>query len=425
MKDEHARGKPSLVQHLLLAGYILFFTGLIFSLRAVSSSSTGLLIAGGLLYNRQQEGRLLNYQVKNLFLFSCIVYFSYLLLSQSIYNTLPDGWRQIQLKTGLVLTPLAVCCSSLFVAANKKKLLIFYTLLLTGACIFCLLAAFRQYYNTGDSSHFFYHSLVYPFKQHAVYFSLLVFFSLISLIHTTKRKDRLFPEPVRLSLIIFLTIYLVLLSSRLVISFWGLYLLYFIFISSRLLHRNKWVTVFFVFALVTGGLLLITTRNPVGRRFNEIIQGDLSLLKKDNYHTGEYFNGLQFRLLQWKLVPEILKEKESWWTGVGAGNAQPFLAEKYISKNMYGGKPGTSDSGYLLLNTHNQLLELVLKNGIPAGLLFLFICFTLVRLAWQKKKEALSFTIILLLLYCGIEAVLETQYGIVIFTFFPLFYAQE
>jgi hypothetical protein len=38
--------------------------------------------------------------------------------------------------------------------------------------------AFIHYSDTGDTTHFFYHQLVSPLKQHAVYFSLLVFIAL-------------------------------------------------------------------------------------------------------------------------------------------------------------------------------------------------------------------------------------------------------
>jgi O-antigen ligase len=130
-------------------------------------------------------------------------------------------------------------------------------------------------------------------------------------------------------------------------------------------------------------------------------------------------------LLQWKLVPEILSENKCWWTGVGPGQAQEILNQTYLRKNMYSGIPGTPDIGYRLYNTHNQFLESLLKNGIPGAVLFLLLCFSLTQSAWKNKSRVLHFTILLLLLYSFNESILETQYGILIFTFFPLFLSIE
>jgi len=110
---------------------------------------------------------------------------------------------------------------------------------------------------------------------------------------------------------------------------------------------------------------------------------------------------------------------------VGAGNAQGLLIQKYISRNMYLGKPGTDNIGYKLYNTHDQLLESFLKNGIPGAVLFLLVCFSMAQLAWKNKNRVLRFTALLLLFFAFTESVLETQYGVLIFTFFPLFLSQD
>jgi O-antigen ligase len=187
---------------------------------------------------------------------------------------------------------------------------------------------------------------------------------------------------------------------------------------------NKFVAPGLMLLLVTGLSLLFLTKNPVSNRFKEIVQGDLSVVQQDSFHPADYFNGAQFRLLQWKLVPEILHENKSWWTGVGPGNAQRLLDQKYISKNMYRGVPGTANIGYQVYNTHDQLLESLLKNGIPGAVLFLLICFSLLQSAWKTKSRVARFTILLLFLYSFNESILETQYGIMIFCFFPLFLAE-
>ncbi|HEY6064268.1 MAG TPA: O-antigen ligase family protein [Chitinophagaceae bacterium] len=336
-----------------------------------------------------------------------------------------EDWRQIQLKTGLLFMPFAVRCCAYINCVTRRKLLVFYSILLAAAGLYCITMAFIHYTNTADTSHFFYHPLVSPLKQHAVYFSLLVFVDLIFLMETLKTREWLFNRVIHLILVFFFSVLLILLSSKLVIIFYGVYLLYYFLTFRKTSKLKKPVIVGFILFLFVGLSLLFMTSNPVSNRFKEIVQGDLAVVQKDSYHPSDYFNGLQFRLLQWKLVPEILNENKSWWTGVGAGNAQQLLNKKYISKNMYQGKPGTGDSGYLVYNTHNQLLESLLKNGIPGAVLFLLICFALLQIAWKNKNNMLRFTILLLFFHAFTESVLETQYGILIFTFFPLFLSQE
>ena len=69
------------------------------------------------------------------------------------------------------------------------------------------------------------------------------------------------------------------------------------------------------------------------------MNGNLKVLEMDKFNPGMYFNGIQFRLLQWRFTAEILNENDGWWIGVGPGNAQHLIDQKYISTNMYIGEP--------------------------------------------------------------------------------------
>lgn len=423
MKPGHnTNNSLSLVIYVL---YIFFFTSLIFSLRAVSSISIGLILLTGFFLNKLETGSFISDDLKKPFITCCAVYF--LLQFTSLFNShnMAEDWRQIRLKAGLVLIPLAVCCCTYINSVTRRKLLACYSFLLAAAGFYCITIAFIHYTNTNDTTHFFYHSLVSPLKQHAVYFSLLVFVDLLFLLETVKARKWLFNRVIHLILVFFFSFLLILLSSKLVIIFYGVYLVFYFPTLREIIKINKYLVASFIVFVFAGMSLLFLTNNPVSNRFKELVKGDLTIVQQDSYHPADYFTGLQFRLLQWKLVPEILNENKSWWTGVGAGNAQQLLGQKYISKNMYRGIPGTADIGYLAYNTHNQLLESLLKNGIPGAVFFLFICFSLLQIAWRNKNRVVRFTILLLLVYAFNESILETQYGILIFAFFPLFLSQE
>ena len=143
------------------------------------------------------------------------------------------------------------------------------------------------------------------------------------------------------------------------------------------------------------------------------------MVSRDKFNQGDYFNGLQFRLLQWKFVPEILNEHHRWWTGVSPGDAEFFLDQKYISANMYTGN--NAGGGFLHYNTHNEFLEAMLQTGIIGLFVLLVICFSLIKMVLLKPNMKISFVTMLLLAWLFTESAFETQYGILIFTFFPLF----
>lgn len=92
---------------------------------------------------------------------------------------------------------------------------------------------------------------------------------------------------------------------------------------------------------------------------------------------------------------------------------------------MYAGDPVRGDRGYLIYNTHNQFLETLLQNGVIGFVVLLLICFSLVKMAIQEKNRIAIVSILLLLTWLLTESVFETQYGIVIFTFFPLFLCKD
>ena len=148
---------------------------------------------------------------------------------------------------------------------------------------------------------------------------------------------------------------------------------------------------------------------------------DLTFTKQKKFSQAVYFNGLQFRLLQWRFVYEILNDNHSWILGLAPGDSQSYLNKKYISSDMYVGKKGTKDHGFLGYNTHNQLLQNLLQTGILGLIAFLFICFAFLKIIIKQKSIALSFIVLLLLALNFTDTFLETQYGLLTFIFFPLF----
>lgn len=406
----------------LFAAYIIFFVSVVFALRAISSISVGLILLIGLIKNKGFRFDLKGERYLVFFLAGCGLIFFIQCCSLLYTNNVDEGIKLLQRSSGLVFLPLAVFVSRRFFShENIRTLIFFLAAILSIASLYCLAFALFKYASGSTYKVFFYHDLVKPISQHAIQFSILVFGTLIFLIEDLgERKD--FRKSLQRIMIIFLSLFLLLLSSKLIIAFYILYLLAFFFSKKIDARRGKTVAI---------GLLIFFTAillipNPIGNRFRGLFTGNALLFEQKEFNPGIYFNGAQFRLLEWRFTYEILNEQNAWMTGVTPGDAQSLLDKKYKDTKMYTGVPGSKDHGFLGYHTHNQFLQVLLENGWPALVIFLFTCYSLFRMAGNNGKKELRRLASLLIVYCFTDAPLQTQYGLVIFAFLPaLFYSVE
>jgi O-antigen ligase len=402
--------------------YLIFFTSLFFSLRALSSISVAALLLSGLFLNKLETGRLINKKIINPFTMICLLFFIIQFAGLLYTHNSTQQWSSLRLKSSLLFIPLAVTCCDFINSKTRHKLLIGYCLLLFSATLYCVIAALVDYSLNQKAEVFFYYDLVRPLSQHAVLFSILVSISLLFLFESLNQGQIVLSKYIHILLLIFFTVFLFLLSSKLIIVFYLIYLFYFFVAFFRHKKNKKVITSVSVIVILSLTAALFVTKNPVSKRFNEIIKGDVNFIRQKRFAPGDYFNGLQFRLLQWRFVSEILTENKAWLAGVSSGDAQGKLNEKYISENMYVGEEWRHDRGFLGYNAHNQLLESLLQNGVIGAMLYLLIFLTLLKIAWKQKRSLGSFVILMLLLFSFSESVFESQYSLLIFTFFPLFF---
>lgn len=406
---------------LLCLWYIFLFVSVICSFRAISSIATGLVLLTGVVKNKIDTGSWLNIKVKNLFMAACCLFYVLQVAVLLYTGNFNDSAKHLQTQTGIFCVPLALCCSNYLNAAARRTLMQCYIWIIAAVLLYCLLVALYKYAVLDMPANvFFYHELVSPFRQHAVQVSLLLFAGLIYLLENARNGTSFRNRSIHLLLIFYFTCCILLLSSKLVITFSACCLTYYLFLFLKVNLNNR-VTIFTsVLAGLAVIMLVLLTENSVSKRFGEILSGNLRLVQQKNFNPAIYFNGLQFRLLQWRFVKEILTEQHAWFTGV-SDSAQVLLDKKYISTHMYTGGMRTAARGYLGYNTHNQFLQSLLQSGIPGLLVFILICYAMVRLAICKQNRELTIMVIILITYCFNESVFETQYGIILFNFFPLF----
>ena len=406
---------------LLNFSFLVFLISIVGSFRVISSITIGAIILFLLLKTRAETGKFFHFKKVDAFITGCFLFYLLQVISLLYTDNYREGLRHLEVKSSLLAIPVIFYCFNYPTRQTSRLLLKQFIFIVFLASLFCIVIAEKKYlFDKQSSSVFFYHQLVALFNQHAVQFSLLVFIAVAWLLHNTKKGYYYVNKYIHFSLAAYFILVIVLLSSKLVISFTVLYLLYYLgrhLIKARINRRSS-IAVFII--CIAAIVLTMVTNNPVSKRFTEIIKGDVSLVRQETFNPAIYFNGLQFRLLQWRFVSEILNDKNAWITGVSPGDAQKAINEKYKSYNMYTGE-GSSATGYLGYNSHNQFLESVLQTGIIGLASFLLICSGLIQMAWRTKNSMLPAVILLLLANAFIESVFETQYGLIIYTFFPLF----
>src|SRR5881394_486969 len=90
--------------------YLIFFISLICAFRAVTSISIGLLFVTGILQTRPTWRSLFLRHPANEFTLLCILFFLLQLIALFYTHNMRMGWIDLQLKSGLVFSPLAVIC---------------------------------------------------------------------------------------------------------------------------------------------------------------------------------------------------------------------------------------------------------------------------------------------------------------------------
>ncbi|WP_205509342.1 O-antigen ligase family protein [Longitalea arenae] len=416
--------KKNLINCLLLLLYGCFLASVVCGFRAISSISIGLVLMTAIIKNRMETGSWLHPAARNRYVLACSLFFLLQLIPLAFSDNFMAAWKHVQVKSALLFLPLSVYCCP-FINKTRFRLLMTATVFMLALLLsWCLGVSFIKYQlHHAGTGIFFYHELVANLGHHAVQYAVLVYAGLIWLLQSGYEGRYLLNRNIHLLLMGYFIAGILLLSSKLVILFMVGSLAYYLFITLKK-NTNSWQVVFVITiaGLLISSIILLTT-NPISRRFNEIMQGNMALVQQTSFNPGDYFNGVQFRLLQWRFVKEILQENRAWITGVSPAKAQSFLDQKYAATHMYTGVAGTNDRGFLGYNTHNQFLESLLQSGLIGLFCFLFICFETVRLTVRKNSRMLYAFVLLLLVYCFSESVLETQYGLIIFIFFPLLFS--
>jgi O-antigen ligase len=328
----------------------------------------------------------------------------------------------------MVAIAFVFCAGEFADGQTYRRLITAYSLLLVAASVYCLVLAWLRYRVNQSRYELFYHPLTAPISHNAVFFSIFMLFGIVFLLSRygepaigflSKRGRKV----LRYALFIFFLGMMVMLSSRLLLVITPLIL--FDIISRRFSDRRRKLVL-----LIAGALVLIavgmlgSSNNFISWRFGEIREGQLSVLKQQQFDPNTHFSSWDSRLLQWRYAGEILNAGHAWLFGVSPGDSQKLLDQKYIDAHMDIGNPAEGPNrhirGYLGFNFHDQYVETLVRTGL-VGLTSLLAIFALLFARARRSGVRESwFVILTIAVFFIFESPLTLQDGVFLFCFFPL-----
>ena len=254
-----------------------------------------------------------------------------------LFNTtnMDLAWFNLDKKLQLVLFPFFL--GTYFVNIEGKKALLSFVVATLASSIYCLIAALILFFQEGNSEVLFYHQLSNQIGNSAIYQSLYVLWTAVIVAHWYLKKETLqyFSRKWMLPSLLFLSVFLVLLSSK------SLILLGLILLSFSLLRHLpfSWPKKIASIAILLFALTAFISQTPIADRFKDVFSSKLELIQQDSFTYRSDFDGLNMRLTFWRFAFEILEEDEAWIFGVGPGDSQTRLVEKYKAHGIYLGNP--------------------------------------------------------------------------------------
>lgn len=357
-----------------------------------------------------------------LFVWMCVSYF----WSIDLKRTLSAIPKEI----ALLLLPIAFMLIPTFTKEQKDKILKYYSYAMLVYVVFFLVRAFIRFLITRDTSVFFYQGPdndtdtgLVPRLLNAIHVSVYVAMAFFYFfIKEIKSKiDYL------ASLLLF--IFVILLSSKNIIIVFVLLILIQVFfyskIANRLRLRNLTILLLLLgfvisFSKIKERFLIEFTSNST-KSISHNVKADgqngvnnISIYEawtQDQFSHNDFFPGTSFRVYQFRMFLEFLKEEPIFWKGFGLNASLNKLLEKEKQYNLY--------PGYGTFNFHNQYVQNFAELGVVGFLLLLIILYINTKKAFSTKDFIhIAFAVLMISLFLT-ESFLWRQRGVL---FFMLFY---
>ncbi|MEJ7736761.1 MAG: O-antigen ligase family protein [Chitinophagaceae bacterium] len=322
-----------------------------------------------------------------------------------------EAFFRLQQKIPFLLFPLVFGTADVATPVLVRRSLTIFTWSTFLGCLYCLLYATYIYFTKGSSVGLYGYGLVVLKDMPPFMLGLFCLFSILFLMDSFY-EDRQKGSPihiVNLSMLIFLSLFLLLLSNRSMLIFFIGTVMYYCFRLIRSI-RGRALLLTSLIAIFTAALFL----NPsLHRQWNEMFDfSDKNTITLDaDESLGRSWGGKTLRVAIWKCSMDIIKS--NWLTGVGTGDTQSALQQAYENRKFY------FASRHNRYNAHNQYIQETLAHGI-IGLFILTscICFPLVKLYSDKENRLYTLFLCCFAFICITESLLELNKGIIWYSYF-------
>ena len=134
------------------------------------------------------------------------------------------------------------------------------------------------------------------------------------------------------------------------------------------------------------------------------------------FEQTDFFSGASFRVYQFRMFLEIMKEENVFFQGLGLNASYKKIEEKGLKYNVFKGNETTE--GYQKKNFHNQYIQTFAELGLVGFILLILILFINLKNALKNKDFIhIAFAILMISLFLT-ESFLWRQRGVVFFTVF-------
>ena len=355
-----------------------------------------------------------------------IVLFLIMLLSSTWSINPQETTKAIIKELPLIIISLVVLLNKKITEFERNKIIKYYSYSIVLFSIYFIVRALIKYFSS-DSNVFFSHELVTK-ELNAVHYSIFVSFSLLYFI--TQETNTIKTVLIQLFLILFL----ILLQSKIVIiTTVFLTFLYFFFYSksaNKMRLRNIVLLgiVFFSFLFFNRIKekiefeFQLNSENNIGHTvipkemFGDRIISMKEAWENKKFEQTDFFSGASFRVYQFRMFLEIMKEENVFFQGLGLNASYKKLEEKGLKYNIFHGNETTE--GYQKKNFHNQYVQVFAELGFIGFVILALILFVNLKNALKNKDFIhIAFAILMISLFLT-ESFLWRQRGVVFFTAF-------
>jgi O-antigen ligase len=334
--------------------------------------------------------------------------------------------KSLSKEISLLLIPLVFIFSKKIFKQEKDKIIKYFSYSIVVFSTYFIVRAFLNFI-INDRNIFFGHELVTK-ELNAVHYSVFVSFSLFYFIKYEANTLK--------SIIIqlFLVSFLFLLQTKIIIITSAFLICLYFFFYSKSANKMRLRNIVMLGIVFFSFLFFNRIREKIEFEFQlnkdnnightvipkEIVGDRIISMKEawenDKFEQTDFFSGASFRVYQFRMFLEIMKEENVFFQGLGLNASYKKLEEKGLKYNVFQGNETTE--GYQKKNFHNQYLQVFSELGFIGFFFLILILFANLKNALKNKDFIhITFAILMISLFLT-ESFLWRQRGVVFFTVF-------